>query len=71
MPKEATGRGAYWQSHGTDMEDDSGAETDTSLDSGHEEIDTSGLNGFNQSEASAHAYWKYRFSQTQVAKALK
>ena len=59
-PEEATGSGAYWQSQGTDMEDDSGTETDTSSDSGHEEIDTSDLNGLNQSEASAHAYWQYR-----------
>ena len=42
------------------MEDDSGTETDTSSDSGHEEIDMSGLNGLNQSKASAHAYWQYR-----------
>ena len=42
------------------MEDDSGTETDTSSDSGHEEIDVSDLNGLNQSEASAHAYWQYR-----------
>ena len=38
-PEEATGSGAYWQSQDTDMEDDSGTETDTSSDSGHEEID--------------------------------
>ena len=56
--EEATGSGAYWQSQGTDMEDDSGTETDTSSDSGYEEIDTSGLNGLNQSEASAHAFWQ-------------
>ena len=42
------------------MEDDSGTETDTSSDSGHEEIDMSDLNGLNQSEASAHAFWQYR-----------
>ena len=59
-PEEATGSGAYWQSQGTDMDDDSGTETDTSSDSGHEEIDMSDLNGLNQSEASAHAYWQYR-----------
>ena len=44
----------------TDMEEDSGTETDTSSDSGHEEIDMSDLNGLNQSEASAHAFWQYR-----------
>ena len=59
-PGEATGSGAYWQSQGTDMEDDSGTERDTSSDSGHEEIDVPDLNGLNQSEASAHAYWQYR-----------
>ena len=59
-PEEATGSGAYWQSQGTDMDDDSGTETDTSSDSGHEEIDMSDLNGVNRSEASAHAYWQYR-----------
>ena len=59
-PDEATGSGAYWQPQGTDMDDDSGTETDTSSDSGHEEIDMSDLNGLNQSEASAHAYWQYR-----------
>ena len=44
-PEEATGSGAYWQSQGTDMEDDSGTETGTSSDSGHEEIDMSDLMG--------------------------
>ena len=42
------------------MEDDSGAETDTSSDSGHEEVDMSDLNGLNQGEASANAYWQHR-----------
>ena len=46
-PEEATGSSAYWQSQGTDMEDDSGTETDTSPDKGHEEIDMSDLNGLN------------------------
>ena len=43
-----------------DIEDDSGTETDTSSDSGHEEIDMSDLNGLDHGEASAHAYWQYR-----------
>ena len=34
--------------------------TDTSSDSGHEEIDMSDLNGLDHGEASAHAYWQYR-----------
>ena len=33
------------------MEDDSGTETDTSSDSGHEEIDMADLNGLNHGEA--------------------
>ena len=60
MPEEATGSGAYWQPQGTDMEDDSGTETDTSSYSGHEEIDMSVLNGLNHGEASARAYWQHR-----------
>ena len=42
--EEAIGSGAYWHSQGTDMDDDPGTETDTSSDSGHEEIDMSDLN---------------------------
>ena len=60
MPEQATGSGAYWRPQGTDMEDDSRTETDTSSDSGHGEIVLSGLNGLNQSGALAHAYWQYR-----------
>ena len=59
-PEEATGSGAYWQSQGTDMDGDSGTETDTSSDIGHEGIVMSDLSRLNQSEASAHAYWQYR-----------
>ena len=58
--EEATRSGAYWQSQGTDMEDDSGIETDTSSDSGREELDMSDLSGLNNGEASAHTYWQYR-----------
>ena len=56
----STGSGAYWQTQSADVEDDSGTETDTSSDSGHEEIDMSDLNGLDHGEASAHAYWQYR-----------
>ena len=59
-PEDTTGSGAYWQTQGADIEDDSGTETDTSSDSGHEEIDMSDLNGLDHGEASAHAYWQYR-----------
>ena len=60
MPEEATGSGAYWQSQGTDMEDESGTETDIPSDRGHREIDMSDLNGLSHGDASAHAYWQYR-----------
>ena len=59
-PEDTTGSGAYWQTQGADIEDDSGTEADTSSDSGHEEIDMSDLNGLDHGEASAHAYWQYR-----------
>ena len=58
--EDTTGSGAYWQTQDADIADDSGTETDTSSDSGHEEIDMSDLNGLDHSEASAHAYWQYR-----------
>ena len=42
-------------------------QTDTSSDSGHEEIDMSDLNGLDHGEASAHAYWQYRLHKRKGA----
>ena len=41
----------------------SGTDSDTSSDSGNEEIDTSDLHGLNDAEASTLAYWQYRQSK--------
>ena len=56
------GSGAYWQSSIAEdfLDNDSGTETDTSSDSGNEEIDMSDLAGMDNAEASAHVYWQYR-----------
>ena len=58
----SNGGGAYWQASSTEgfFDNDSGTETDTSSDSGNEEIDMSDLAGMDNAEASAHVYWQYR-----------
>ena len=42
---------------------ETGTDSDTSSDSGHEEIDMTDLQGYDDGEASAHAYWQYRHAK--------
>ena len=48
----------FWQ--GVPELDDSGTDTDTSSDSGQEELDMSDLRGMTDAEASEYIYWQYR-----------
>ena len=62
---DGTANHAYWQIDGEPMESgyQSGTDSDTSSDSGNEEIDMSDLTGLSDSEASLLAYWQYRLAK--------